>query len=162
MLDAFMADIGEKMHKGFTLIELLVVVLIIGVLSAVALPQYTKAVQRARVTEIWNYCKAFSEAQQVYYVTNGEFTGDLANLDLQMPELKYFSLSVSGYGGSSATVGFNSPTYFPSLSMSCWVGSNGRLKDFSCFDSTLSKKCVHLMPCSNPSIVGGSNASCTF
>ncbi len=79
------------MNKAFTLIELLVVVLIIGILSAIALPQYTKAVKRARCVEAIINLKAITDAQERYALANGFYTNNLEDLDITPPVSNYFS-----------------------------------------------------------------------
>ena len=59
------------MKKGFTLIELLVVVLVIGILASIALPQYTKAVAKARATEAVVIMNGFTNAIDRYVLANG-------------------------------------------------------------------------------------------
>lgn len=61
-------------RKGFTLIELLVVVLIIGILAAIALPQYTRTVEKSRASEALLNLKALSDAAQRLYLLNGDST----------------------------------------------------------------------------------------
>jgi len=73
------------MKKGFTLIELLVVVLIIGILSAIALPQYQKAVEKSRSAEALTFVGNWIKAQQLYYLANNEFAGSFSKLDIELP-----------------------------------------------------------------------------
>ncbi len=73
------------MKNGFTLIELLVVVLIIGILSAVALPQYNRAVLKARYSEIQTIAAAYKTAAEVYYMANGTYPDYWHDMDLEPP-----------------------------------------------------------------------------
>lgn len=74
----------QKNH-GFTLIELLVVVLIIGILAAVALPQYEKAVEKSRISALFPIAKAVETAQKAYFMANGSYSNDMSGLDIAVP-----------------------------------------------------------------------------
>ncbi len=76
---------GKLTTRGFTLIELLVVVLIIGILAAVAVPQYQKAVERSRAAEAVTLLSAFAKAYRAYYLANSAYATKFDQLDVEIP-----------------------------------------------------------------------------
>ncbi len=75
----------KNTQQGFTLMELLVVVLIMGILAAVALPQYNKAVERSKATQGLALLKTLEEAYQTAYLAKGTYPSSFAELDVDFP-----------------------------------------------------------------------------
>ncbi len=81
--------------KGFTLIELLVTVLIIGLLAAVALPQYQKAVKKAQGAEVLAALDALDKNLSAYYLEHDTYRGGSAEkFSIDVPQLHHFKYAV--------------------------------------------------------------------
>ena len=100
-------------RAGFTLIELLVVVLIIGILAAVALPQYEKAVIKARGMEGLTTMRSLAPAVEEYMLANGTMADN------------WDSVSLRPASGTKDSQGFISGKYFRygfqyGIRLQCW------------------------------------------
>ena len=109
----------RKMKKGFTLIELLVVVLIIGILSAVALPQYKRAVMKSKAVQGIVTLDALDKAQQVYRMETGDYTDKLEDLSISVD-----TENVSLHKGEGVTSSYGQIWITDGLSLETAWGQN--------------------------------------
>ncbi len=103
-------------ERGFTLLELLIVVIILGVLAGLAIPQYTKTVERAKQNEAIHWLGVVRESELRYQQQEGLFTAVLGNLDVDIPPTSttgpnYFTYSVPTATSSNFTIQATRTTY---------------------------------------------------
>ena len=85
----------KRSKKGFTLIEILVAVLIIGILAAIAVPQYQKARRRTTLSKMYASVRQLYDAQNAFYLANGRPARNFAELDLEFPQPRLNAFSAS-------------------------------------------------------------------
>lgn len=115
----------KQNNKGFSLLELLVVILIIGILAAVALPQYNYSVMKTRYMRMADMARVIKDAQERYYMAQERYAKHFSDLDIDFPvEITDKVVDESEYAGEAGIVDDILIQLYTTQTMIFWMKNN--------------------------------------
>ena len=161
---------NNKKKKGFTMIELLVAILIIGILAAIALPQYRRAMIKTESTQMLTNLQAFHQAQQNFYFFSEKYAETFASLEVGFKDFsrdkcsedfihsyghsdmicndKYALIMSTTFGTASLTVFLNGPYRMSGFRFQEDDDPRGGTRELLCYDYTNQGFCRDIWHCS--------------
>jgi type IV pilus assembly protein PilA len=151
----------KKENKGFTMVELLVVFILIGILSAIALPSFLNQAAKAKQSAAKTYIGAINRAQQAYRMENTSFAADVVTLQIGIPTSTndYTYNLAAGVNTSAITAIAQDPNVLKGFNGGVTVLSSGLTMAVACQTAGIQIS----NPITNPSLnATGANCSGTM